>query len=126
MNIIINGVKTDKGPLTTSDVKIFINGKEEKGILKITFDADASRGDSLTVVTMMLVPDSLYIKGDFTIKEKKIDGLNIRCNSKSLWFSREAIENILNGKVDAIATGQGVTVLPNEIEVDKSDERNDQ
>lgn len=122
MNIIINGVKTDKGPLSTSEVKVFINGKEERGIQKIIFEADASRGHELTMVTMELIPDSLYIKGDFMVKEKKADGLNISSGLHKIWVSREAIEDMLNGKIPINPPGAPIRIKPNVVEVGKNSE----
>lgn len=53
-------------------------------------------------------------------KEKIIDGLIITYESKSLWVSREAIEDMLSGKAlqRGNAAGIGIVIKPNVVEIE--------
>ena len=70
MNIVIKGKKDKKGPLTTADIEILMDGEVQKGLQLISFKADASEGPGLAVVEMRLFPENVVIEGDF---ETKVD-----------------------------------------------------
>lgn len=129
MNIIIRGKRDAKELLVTSDLKIIIDGKEEHGIQKITFDADASRGSEIVMITLELIPESLMIEGDFKVEQKVIDGLICKCGSQSIWTSKEALIDMMHGKWRGVVKGGvvkgDVTIVPSYVEVNKREYENE-
>lgn len=54
-------------------------------------------------------------------KETKIDGLIVTCGPKSLWVSREAIEDMLSGKkkqAGHVPGPIGITMKPNVVKIE--------
>ena len=61
------------------------------------------------------------IKGPTKTKTKtKIDGLMIKCGTKSLWVSKEAVEDMFNGKTSGVGRLEslGIWVVPNEVKIE--------
>ena len=55
-----------------------------------------------------------------TVNMTKIDGLTIKCGEKSLWVSREAVEDMLSGKSDGagrLTSPIGITITPNVVKI---------
>lgn len=53
---------------------------------------------------------------DQKMTETKIDGLMIKCGTKSLWVCRETVEDMLSGKSSS-AAGHDITVVPHVVKV---------
>lgn len=70
--------------------------------------------------TGIVLGKKISVNVNLSINMTKIDGLMIKCGEKSLWVSKEAVENILSGKSDGagrLASPIGIRVTPNVVKI---------
>ena len=70
--------------------------------------------------TGIILDKEIPINVSLTVNMTKIDGLMIKCGEKSLWVSREAVEDMLSGKLDGagrLTSPIGIRVTPNVVKI---------